>query len=412
MQWNSLGFQHNPFNTDPINQETLQLYTGRKESSRICHNVLAERNVLLVVEGARGVGTTSFANYLRFTAQAKKDYLTPRNEIRVESGWSSETVLGVVVANVVREMALFHANKVKKDKRFMEARALSMRIAEVYRSFGVSAFGAGMSYGKSVGFSSMPAVAPTPILGHHLEDLSDLAVELGYRYGLLIQLNNLDIGAIHDETSLRHLFNALRDYFQTRNTSWILVGDIGIRRFIAQQVDRLDDIISYEVDILPIDKKEYQAIFEKRLLYYRLTKTAILPIDEEVLFYLYEKTQGCLRYIFGLLHRLFQRLHVGDLTDKITLDIAKPMLIQLTKDRIIRNNLSVSEKSLLRLISTRDKINSTSLADKMQKTRQYVSNLLGKLVKLELVKVHPEGRNLYYSPMLDVIMAYSEEEVT
>ena len=38
----------------------------------------------MVVEGARGVGTTSFSNYVRFNAQKKKNYLTPSYEIRIE----------------------------------------------------------------------------------------------------------------------------------------------------------------------------------------------------------------------------------------------------------------------------------------------------------------------------------------
>lgn len=409
MQWDSLGFKYNPFNTDPINQETFELYTGRKEILQTCHNVLAERNVLLVVDGARGVGTTSFANYLRFTTQKKKNYLTPRNEIRVEADWGSDTLLSVVVANIVREIELFHADKTKDDKRFNDAKALSMRIAEVYRSFGVSAFGAGFNYGKSTGISSMPSVVPTPILGHHLEDLSSLVVEIGYKFGILIQLNNLDVGAIHEEEPLKRLFNSLRDYFQTKNTSWILVGDNGLRRFIAQKVDRLDDIISYEVDVPPIGKIEYDELIQKRLRYYRISESASLPIDHEVLLYLYEKTQGRLRYIFGLLQRLFHALHVGDLTDKVTLNIARPMLIQLTQDRVIRNGISDSEEALLKHIAKIKRTSSTVLAKNMKKTRQYISNLLTRMVQLDLIQVRQEGRNLYYSPTLDVVIAYEDE---
>lgn len=54
------------------------------------------------------------------------------------------------------------------------------------------------------------------------------------------------------QNEIKVLFNALRDYTQTDGSSWLFVGDIGLRRFIAQEVDRLDDIISYEVEINPI----------------------------------------------------------------------------------------------------------------------------------------------------------------
>ena len=58
MKWESLGFKDNPFNTDPITQSTIALYTGQKKAINVSQNVLQERNVLMVVEGARGVGTT------------------------------------------------------------------------------------------------------------------------------------------------------------------------------------------------------------------------------------------------------------------------------------------------------------------------------------------------------------------
>jgi len=33
-----------------------------------------DKQFILIVEGARGVGTTSFANYVRFHSQKAKDY--------------------------------------------------------------------------------------------------------------------------------------------------------------------------------------------------------------------------------------------------------------------------------------------------------------------------------------------------
>ena len=53
----------------------------------------------MVIEGVRGVGTTSFANYLRFSTQAKKTYFTPRNEIGVQPDWNLETLLAVIISN-------------------------------------------------------------------------------------------------------------------------------------------------------------------------------------------------------------------------------------------------------------------------------------------------------------------------
>jgi len=93
MIWQSLGFNDNPLSIDPITRDTLSLYTGHRATAESCLKVLASPKVRLVIEGSRGVGTTSFANYLRFSLQDKKIYFTPRNEIRVEAGWNLETLL-------------------------------------------------------------------------------------------------------------------------------------------------------------------------------------------------------------------------------------------------------------------------------------------------------------------------------
>jgi len=67
-------------------------------------------------------------------------FFTPRNEIRVDAGWQIETLLAVVIANIVREAELFGSDQVIKDKYFLNAKAVSARIAETYRSFGVDAY--------------------------------------------------------------------------------------------------------------------------------------------------------------------------------------------------------------------------------------------------------------------------------
>ncbi len=197
---------------------------------------------------------------------------------------------------------------------------------------------------------TQPILVPAAVLGHHLEDLVSLIKQVGYENGILLQLNNLDIGAIHDAAHLKYLFNAVRDYSQTRGMSWLFVGDKGLRKFIAQQVDRLDDIISYEVEIGALSKEEFEQLILKRVNFYRTNAKVELPIDIDVFLYLFEITKGRLRYIFGLLARLMASLHIGDLTDRVTLRIAKSMLIKLARARIENNDITPTEEQILRVI--------------------------------------------------------------
>lgn len=410
MQWDALGFSDNPFNTDPIRQATLDLYVGRDKRVAICKNVLAEKNVLLIVEGARGIGTTSFGNYLRFNSQAQKKYFTPSNEIRVGAGWNIETLLAVVVGNIVRELDIFQSELVANNKQFQDAKALTMRIAETYRSFGIDALGFGLSYGKNAGIASQPSIVPAAILGHHLEDLANLVQSFGYEFGILLQLNNLDVGAIHEAKHLKYLFNELRDYIQTDLVSWMLVGDVGLRQFIAQQVDRLDDIVSYEVKIDSLSEQEFLNLIDQRVSFYKTQKNAELPIDKTVFLHLFKITKGRLRYVFGLLKRLLNELSVGDLTDRLTLDIAKPMVTRLAQERIAQYDVTPKELSLLQMIVKTGHGNASKLSVELGQSRQAVSRALVNLLEIKLLTVQQSGRGRTYYPVLEAEIAYSGEK--
>lgn len=409
MEWQTFGFKDDPLKTSPITKSTLALFTGHTEEVRVCMDVLTGSNVRIVIEGARGVGTTSFGNYLRFSAEKKKLYFTPKTEIKVEQGWRSETLLAAIISNFIREIELRpEFEKLISDQRFQSAKALSSRIAETYRSFGVDAFGFGASYGKQAGVVTQPVIVPSPVLGHHLEDLITLVKEAGYKKGVLFQLNNLDIGEIHDSEEMKYLFNALRDYTQTEGSNWLFVGDIGLRKFIAQQVDRLDDIISYEVRIDPLPETDFLEMLDKRVRFYGESEKAELPIDQDVFHYLYRITNGRLRYIFGLTSRLMKRLYIGDLTDKVTLDIAKPMLMKLGRDRVQRSDITEVEEQVLKLLVVMPNTTSAIISKKLQKSAQYIGRVLSILVDKKLASSKKEGRERTYVPSIDAIIAYTE----
>lgn len=410
MDWQALGFKDDPLDTSPIRQNTRKLYVGHDEKVRVCSNVLSGKNVNLVIEGTRGVGTTSFANLMRFNAQEKKTYFTPTKEIRVEAGWSIETLFAAIISNVVRGIELIFEKEVKNNPGFQEAKAISNRIAETYRSFGAQAgaygFSGGVSYSKSPGIISQPMIVPSNVLGDHLEELAKITKQLGFKHGLLIQLNNLDIGIIHDEAHLKYLFNSLRDYMQTEGMSWILVGDVGLRSFIAQEVDRLDDIISHEVVIEPLSETEFKNLVTKRVEYYREGPQVQLPIDWEVLLYLYKLTKGRLRYIFGLLSRMLRVLHIGDLADVISLESAKPLIDQLIKERLIKKEITPVQEAVLVMLANQESCTTTQLAKTLQKSASQISHALKYLEEQRLLKRIKKGKIVYVKPVFDVVIAY------
>ncbi len=407
MQWESMGFKEEPFKTRPITAFTLDLYTGNAEKIANSQFALHSSNIVMVIEGARGVGTTSFGNYLRFKAQEERKYFTPTSEIRVEPNWNADTLMAAVIANVVSTLEFHHQDQVKENLAFKEAKAIVERVTETYRSFGASAFGFGGNYGKSDSVSQ-PMIMPTQVLAHHLEELVKVINELGFKYGILIQLNNLDVGVVQIESHFKSLLNVMRDYFQMEGTSWLLVGDMSLRRFIAQEVDRVDDIVAFEMDITPLSEADYLAMIEKRVEYYRINSKVTLPVDKEVLLYLHKITKGRLRYIFGILSCLFNRLKPGTLSDRITLELAKPAVTNYAKERIDRYKLSVNEELVLKTIVKKDSIQVKEIADELNKTPSYVSNVLSRLQGYKLVGFTKEWRSHHYHASIDAYILYSD----
>jgi hypothetical protein len=234
--------------------------------------------------------------------------------------------------------------------------------------------------------------------------------KLGFKYGMLIQLNNLDIGTVQNEKQLKILLNVMRDYFQTPGTSWLLVGDSELRRFIAQEVDRVDDIIAFDTEIKALSEKEYLKLIDKRIEYFKAKPQAKLPVDKDVWLYLFRITRGRLRYIFGLLNQLFSALQFGILTDKINLEIARPIIRKFGEDRIKRHKLSGIDEVVLKAVVANKAINVGELAKYVDKPQTQVSRVLTNLYKYKLVTYRQEWRNKIYMPAIDAELAYSEVE--
>lgn len=406
MQWEQLGFSEDPFRTEPISESTLDLYTGHEKEIDSAKYTLHTNNLVMVVDGHRGVGTTSFANFVRLNEMKQKKYFTPFNEIKVEPSWNADTLLAAVVGSLIKSLEVRYLDVLKDDPVFLQTKSVVNQITEVYKSFGFSGFGFGASYGVS-GNTTQPMIMPTPMIADHLESITNIITQkLNYKYGALIQLNNLDVGTVHSEKSLMQLLNVMRDYFQQRNCSWILVGDQNLRRFIAQKIDRLDDIIMNEIRIDPISIDELQLLIDKRIKRYAINKNVTMPVDRAVWEYLYNLTKGRLRYVFGLMNRLYEALKLGVLTDYITLEIAKPIIKELCEQRIRRHELTDRDLLVLTSIARETQLTVSDIATQLRQQRPNISHVCTKLYELGLIEVQIEGKYKHYSACLDAKIAY------
>ena len=115
-----------------------------------------------------------------------------------------------------------------------------------------------------------------------------------------------------------------------------------------------------------------------------------------------------MRYIFGLLNRLFSALQLGILTDKVNLELARPVIKKFGKDRVRRHRLSETEEIVLKAIVTKKSIQVSDLAHYVNKSQTQVSTVLSNLLKYKLVYYRQEWRKRIYMPEIDAELAYSD----
>lgn len=123
-----------------------------------------------------------------------------------------------------------------------------------------------------------------------------------------------------------------------------------------------------------------------------------------------DPTNGRLRYIFGLVSRLFNVLQLGTLNDRITLDLAKPAVINYAKERIGRFHLTANEELVLQYVVKQKSVQVGELASILAKKDSYISTILAQLQNYRLVGYKKEWRNHYYYPCVDAAIAYSGDD--
>ncbi len=400
--WEKWGLKENPYSQYPIGEYSLDLFVGREKEINKCKTVLSGRNARIIIEGGRGVGTTSFANYARFTS---KNHLTPDIEISVKRDWGVEMLITNVLSAIVQATEK-KCPKVKNNKEFLRIKRSVHVIEETYKTIGLQAYVLGGQFGESKTVT-LPPTIPNVNLIMHMKELSKIIRKNGFSNGAIIHLNNLDLGTVLEKEELKKILNDARDIFLIEGYCWLLVGDTGLKGFISSQVDRLDDVISADIEIVPLSLKNIKSLILRRLEHYAFNKNKVTnPINDDVVEYLYDITNGRLRYIFGVCTNLLS-LIAGDAVIKtIDLAIAKPLIVSLAKEKIDKKQISPTALNILGVIVEKKNITTMKLANTIKMKHPNVSRSIKELVKAGLVKVEEHGRINIYSPSLDAKIGY------
>ena len=284
-RWN---LARNPFDPNPISLATLDWFVGREREVQLCERLVAEGSVVLV-EGGLGVGTTSFANVVRF----RSDTRTPKMELAVYRDWNAQTLLENVLVAVIHELS--EDPRARNSTAVRQVQSLVQRVEKSVHSAGVSLLGFGGQISRNVSVTQ-PGIVPMETLRQSVTTLAKALKPEPGGAAFSIQLDNLDPELTFTTDDLVTFLNDIRDSLQLPGFGWLLVGKKGLGRFITTRVPRLRSILAHDVVLKPLSQDQVKKVLTRRITACALPGyKAKNPIDPQLLEEIYEASGGSLR---------------------------------------------------------------------------------------------------------------------
>ncbi len=430
--WQDIGFTRNPYDYTPlkINKEDRSIFVGRsKEQKQFKLQVAGPQGGIAIVEGAIGVGKTSFVNTMQYDKtlvaaapggkqQRSPKYLPSYETIELRENTELTDFMLSVLSNCIFSLEKTHGRSASEEDR--DLKAGKELVANTVRSglgFSASILGSGIGATREIAtVAPLSAVLPTVI--HTMDRWFDKASEkFGYE-AFLVPINNLDI--LSDQAVVAFL-NAARDTLLTRHRVWwILIARQGFFSYLETSARRVSELVTGTPILLnPLSLKEVHQAIDVRVQRFsqqqRESKKkqhhGILshPVPVEAVDLLYEASAGEIRYIFKRLSDLVYVFRLSFPSEmQIPLNVAKESLRSLARVRLEELNLSERDKDLLKTMAKerqfRIKDYLTFNLDKAQRLQKVV----GKFLRLGLLsRSEKSRREVLYSTTGDVNLVFS-----
>lgn len=402
------GFKRNPYDPSPlgIDEGDSELFVGREKEGLGFRTFLGsfDRGAV-VVEGGTGVGKTSFVNvqeYRSGLASGQNKLLPTQQPIQLASTLSPTEFLLSVVSNILSSLQ----KTIPKIERSASFRRLSLAVTQSLiktRGWEVSAagFGGGTTSETVV---SNPLLVLLPTVSELLDSAARLARDSGYGR-IVVNVNNLDVV---EPQALISFLDLTRDLTLTRASFlWVFIGPIGSRALIAQRSRRVSELVrSDPISLPPLSLREVFGAIDARVKRFHTNVAAASPISREVVQLLYESSAGEVRYILNRCTDILLRTMIEFPTSKeISLDLARPMLREMTSSAIDRYNLTGKQKAVLSNVANRGPCQPRDFRGYGFETAPAFLRYLSLFYGLGLVDRRRRGKDVVYAPRGDVVLA-------
>ncbi|MBU0992193.1 MAG: hypothetical protein KJ737_06830 [Proteobacteria bacterium] len=373
----------NPFYTRPIEQLTIADFAAREKELETLNSFSKDDGVIVLI-GDPGVGSTSIANYSRFSNKAA---VTPRYEFKMEHISTGLDMLKTLIYGLATEIT-----KCKLRSKHAKAVLKNFSINPLDLSIGINALGLGVNMKGGKGLPENP-MALMDVFNSLVLDI----IEGSKKKLLIFQLNNMNIHSPEAQDRIHTVLDQMRDVFQTPQTLWYLLGDSALERTIKDKIPRLSSIVKTWLLLSPINAEGFGAIYEKRIK--NSGKNAIAPFTKEGVSQLCLAAHGRIRYAFDIASALIQKY--ADTIYPETIDV--PLIKKEADEKIAaivgKDNFSPKAKEILYYIVSHPGIGSGELSKGVSISTGNLTKFVNPLIEANLVEKIVNGRVVNHYPI-------------
>lgn len=361
INWQQFGLKKNPYNIQPLVEggdlPIEKAFIGREKEMQYINGLFEnEDRLCLTICGNVGVGKTSLANFVKFLNKYNKPKLLFSSRREIEASvdlLSKKNFIIEIIGSTIKEIKLLQPDLLKDDlmKNLIQIVDVSYAVSfSGSLSGGMSIYNAGVGLGKAE-MPTQPLQLPMSVL----EDYFVRMVEFiktheinGLRYsGLVVHVNNFDVLMTDPENKKRliQFFDGIRDLVTFNDMYYLFLGPTELFKSVISVNTRVKSVfVGQPLQIAALSKIEIIKALDERLFLLKSddVKNYIKPIEDNVVFRLYDLYQGDIRSIMRSIKDI-----IGQCSDSLSRPLnANEAMVLFGQERWeqIENNFNLKEE--------------------------------------------------------------------
>jgi hypothetical protein len=402
--WEPFGLSGNPFfqselsSGDPLHP--VSLFVGRDaELERVRRRLSTDTSTRTIIEGAPGVGKTSFVNRLK-SDLARRGIATYDRPIRIES----RSTRSSFVADVLRTLVRIRLGLGLGNGSGIWAQTVRLLEGEDLVGGSVSVLGVGGGFSRS----AAPQAPPDSLYEHLGAALEELSRELDAP--IVLHVNNLESLTQESAAAAATLLLDLRDYLLLPGAHWVFVGASGIEDGIFRAHNQVSGIFPQALVLESLPPAAVERLLELRYRHLKIRGQSVTPpIDPGEAARLYALYQGDLRNFLRLLTEAAEAL-LGMHGVRPMTELEVRRFGAAEYEQKLRERMGEDDFAHLRRILADHADAEVRVTDAARSTRMSQGAASKLIQRLEHKRaIHPTrtaGKSRYYRPFGDVLIAF------